>query len=129
MTTFKARGGKLLIYQGVSDPVFSASDIGRWDEQVQQDTDGGDAAQTRQWARLFMVPGMTHCSDGPALNEFDPLAAIENWVEQKHAPDAMPATGRNYPGKTQPLCPYPQYAKYVGGNVDDVRSYSCTAAR
>lgn len=129
MTTFKARGGKMLIYQGVSDPVFSASDISRWYEQLQQDTDAGDAAQTRQWARLFMVAGMTHCGDGPALNEFDPLAAIEDWVEQKRAPDSMPATGRNFPGKTQPLCPYPQYAKYLGGNVENVRSYNCTAAK
>jgi feruloyl esterase len=129
MTTFKARGGKMLIYQGVSDPVFSANDISTWYEQLEHDTDAGDAAQTREWARLFMVPGMTHCGDGPALNEFDPLAAIESWVEHGRAPDSMPATGRAFPGKTQPLCPYPQFAKYIGGDVDKLSSYRCAAGK
>lgn len=125
MTTFKARGGKMLIYHGMSDPVFSANDIMRWYEELQQDTDAGDAEQTRQWARLFMVPGMTHCGEGPALNDFDPLTAIENWVEREQAPDALPANGQSFPGKTLPLCPYPQYAKYLGGDANDIRSYNC----
>jgi len=117
----------MLIYHGLSDPVFSARDIMRWYEELQQDTDSGDAAQTRQWARLFIVPGMTHCGEGLALNDFDPLAAIENWVERKQAPDFLPASGKKYPGKMQPLCPYPQYAKYLGGDANDIRSYSCAA--
>lgn len=129
MATFKARGGKMLVYQGLSDPVFSAHDIMRWYEDLQQDTDAGDATRTRQWARLFMVPGMTHCGEGPALNDFDPLAAIESWVENRQAPDTLPAKGKNFPGKTQPLCPHPQYAKYLGGDVNDIRSYSCAASQ
>lgn len=129
MTTFKGRGGKMLIYHGMSDPVFSANDIMRWYDDLRRDTDAGDAAQTRQWARLFMVPGMTHCGEGPALNDFDPLAAIENWVERQQAPDYLPAKGNSFPGKTQPLCPYPQYAKYLGGEVNDIGSYSCAAPR
>ena len=127
LTTFEARGGKLLIYHGLSDPAFSATDIMRWYDELQRDTDGGDAERTRQWARLFMVPGMTHCGGGPALNDFDPLAAMEAWVEHKQAPDSMPATGQSFPGKTQPLCPYPKYAKYIGGNVNALQSYSCAS--
>lgn len=127
MSTFKARGGKIVIYQGLSDPVFSANDIMRWYTDVLQDTDAGDITQTRTWARLFLVPGMTHCGEGPALNDFDPLTAIETWVEQKKAPEFMSATGKSFPGKTQPLCPYPQYTKYLGGDINDIRSYSCAA--
>lgn len=127
LTTFKARGGKMLIYHGMSDPVFSANDIMRWYDELQRDTDGGNAETVRQWARLFMVPGMTHCGEGPALNNFDPLAAIENWVERQQAPDAMPATGNSFLGKSQPLCPHPQYAKHMGGDVNDIGSYRCTA--
>ena len=125
MITFEARGGKMLIYQGVSDPVFSANDIASWYESLRRDTDAGNAAQTEQWARLFMVPGMTHCGEGPAMNDFDPLIAIEQWVEHKQPPDFLPAKGKTFAGKKQPLCPYPQYAKYVGGDVNEIRSYRC----
>jgi feruloyl esterase len=127
MTTFAARGGKLLIYHGMSDPVFSANDIMHWYQALAADTGGGDMALTRQWARLFMVPGMTHCGDGPALNDFDPLAAIEAWVERKEAPESIPAKGKDFPGKTQPLCPYPEFARYQRGDANDVKSYRCAA--
>ncbi len=127
MTTFASRGGKLLIYHGMSDPVFSANDIMRWYEDLAADTDGGDMARTRQWARLFLVPGMTHCGDGPALDNFDPLAAIERWVERKEAPGSIPARGKAFPDKSQPLCPYPEFAQYQGGDANDIRSYRCAA--
>lgn len=129
MTTFAARGGKLLIYHGMSDPVFSAKDIMHWYSALVEDTGGGDLALTRQWARLFLVPGMTHCGDGPALNDFDPLAAIEAWVERKEAPAFIAATGKQFPGKTQPLCPYPGFAKYQGGDVNDINSYACASPK
>ena len=54
LTTFKARGGKMIIFEGVSDPVFSANDLRDWYRQLQHDTPG-----TQDFARLFMVPGMT----------------------------------------------------------------------
>lgn len=125
MTTFKAHGGKMLIYHGLSDPVFSADDLMNWYEELQRDTDGGNTTQTQQWARLFMVPGMTHCGNGPGLNDFDPLMAIENWAENKQAPDMLPAKGKEFPDKAQPLCPYPQYTKYQSGDSNDIKSYSC----
>ena len=104
MNTYAARGGKLLIFQGVSDPVFSAHDIQNWYKAVSRDTNGGDAKQQAQWARLFMVPGMTHCGGGPALDNFDPLSAIQSWVEKDQAPESLPASGTAFPGKHQPLC-------------------------
>lgn len=127
LSTFAARGGRLLVFHGMADPVFSADDIMRWYDSVQRDTDGGDAARTRQWARLFMVPGMNHCGGGPALDDFDPLAAIESWVERGQAPAFLQARGPNFPGKEQPLCPYPQYARFHGGDVNALGSYECVA--
>ncbi|WP_018609594.1 tannase/feruloyl esterase family alpha/beta hydrolase [Uliginosibacterium gangwonense] len=127
LNTFEARGGKLLVFHGLSDPVFSANDIMRWYEAVQQNTDAGDASQLKQWARLFMVPGMTHCGEGPALEDFDPLAAIQAWVEQGQAPAYMAAKGKRFPGKEQPLCPYPQTAQYMGGDANSINAYRCVA--
>jgi feruloyl esterase len=87
---------------------------------------GDDAV--RQSYRLFMAPGMGHCSGGDGPNTFDALAALERWVEQKQAPDRIVAS-RAVNGRvvrTRPLCPYPQAASYKGsGSMDEESSFVC----
>ena len=88
-----------------------------------------NAGDASGFARLFLVPGMTHCSGGPATDGFDPLAAVQAWVEQGVAPDAIvakagPATP--WPGRQRPLCPYPKVAAYKGsGSLDDAANFTC----
>ena len=125
MSTYVARGGKMVIFQGLSDPVFSAHDIQRWYESTIANTSKGDINKQRDWSRLFMVPGMNHCGSGPALDNFDPLTAIQAWVETNKAPESLPASGAAFPGKQQPLCAYPQTAHYTGGDVNKLGSYRC----
>ena len=73
-----------------------------------------------------MVPGMNHCGGGPALDDFDPLAAIEAWVEAGRAPEALPARGGAFPGRSRPLCAYPLEAHYKGqGDTQDISSFEC----
>jgi Tannase and feruloyl esterase len=83
---------------------------------------------TKDFFRLFMVPGMFHCGDGPGPNQFDTLAPISNWVEQGTAPDSITAA-KNEGGKvvrTRPLCAYPQIAKYKGaGSIDEAANFTC----
>ncbi|MFH6784582.1 MULTISPECIES: tannase/feruloyl esterase family alpha/beta hydrolase [Methylobacterium] len=125
LSTFTARGGRLLVYQGVADPVFSARDlVGHWQELARHN---GGAPAFSERARLFLVPGMTHCGGGPALDDFDPLSAIEAWVEGGRAPDRMLARGTAFPGRTRPLCPFPREARYQGGEADEAESFSCKA--
>ncbi|MET7242388.1 tannase/feruloyl esterase family alpha/beta hydrolase [Methylobacterium sp. EM32] len=124
LSTFTARGGRLLVYQGVADPVFSARDlVAHWQELAR--SNGGAAFS--ETARLFLVPGMTHCGGGPALDDFDPLTAIEAWVERGEAPDRLLARGTAFPGRTRPLCPYPQEARYQGGEAERAESFACQA--
>lgn len=118
LSTFANRGGKLIVYHGTSDPVFSAHDIMRWYDQTKSDTEG-------DFARLFMVPGMAHCGGGPALDNFDPLTALENWVEKIEPPAQIVATGAAFPGLSQPLCPYPQGAHLIGTDRKIAASYIC----
>lgn len=126
LTTYMTNGGKMLVFQGVSDPVFSANDIRDWYLNTQANTSGKDLQKQKSWSRLFMVPGMTHCGGGPALDDFDPLTAIEKWVEKDQAPDYMEAKGTAFPGKSQPICAYPQTAHYNGkGDINDISSYTC----
>jgi feruloyl esterase len=127
LTTFAARGSKLLVFHGLSDPVFSANDIMGWFDAITRDTDAGSEERNQRWARLFIVPGMTHCGGGPALDDFDPLGAIESWVEHGRAPAFLSAKGKAFPGREQPLCPYPQVAQYQGGVPERLTSYRCVS--
>jgi len=81
----------------------------------------------RTWSRLFLSPGMAHCAGGPAaLDSFDLLGAVVDWVEKGVAPDAVTATGRAFPGRSRPLCAYPQHAQYKGsGDAEDARNFVC----
>jgi feruloyl esterase len=88
-----------------------------------------DPANTSNWIRLFMVPGMAHCSGGEGPDTFDTISVMEEWVEQGKAP-AQIIAAHQIAGKvdrTRPLCPYPQVARYNGaGSIDEARSFACT---
>jgi feruloyl esterase len=124
ISSFTARGGRMIIYQGVSDPVFSTSDILDYYNRYAVANGGLDKARIS--ARLFLIPGMTHCSGGPATDEFDPLDALEKWVENGTTPEHISATGHTFPHRTRPLCAYPQYASYNGsGDPEDEKNFTC----
>ena len=124
LSTFREHGGKLLFYHGISDPWFSAKDTIEYYENLGSASGGAEA--TSAWSRLFLVPGMGHCRGGAALDQFDLLSAIVDWVEKGEAPSAVTATGSAFPGKSRPLCAYPKHAHYVGrGDPDDAASFEC----
>jgi len=124
LTTFARHGGKLLFYHGLSDPWFSPLDTLGYYEKMAKDTGGGSVAS---WSRIYFVPGMGHCQGGSAtLDRFDMLSAIVDWVEKGVAPDRVIATGPAFPGRSRPLCPYPQHAQYSGhGDTNDAGSFVC----
>ena len=123
LSSFIAHGGKLIIYQGLSDPVFSPDAIIGWYRELMS-----QYRRPQRWARLFLVPGMNHCFGGPSTDEFDPLSAIVRWTEQHKPPARIVAHGPAFPGETRPLCPYPTYAKYKGGNPKNAKSFECVKA-
>jgi feruloyl esterase len=92
----------------------------------------GGPEQTSNWVRLFMAPGMAHCSGGEGPDNFDKIGVMEQWVEQSKAPEQIIATHKTA-GKvdrTRPLCPYPQVAHYKGiGSIDEASNFSCRLAR
>jgi feruloyl esterase len=120
LSSFIAHGGKFIIFHGDSDPVFSINASIGWYEKV-----SARYPQTANWARLFRVPGMNHCMGGPATDQFDALAAIQNWREGQQAPDQIPAHGRAFPNVVRPLCPYPKYARYTAGDPAKITSFVC----
>ena len=120
MTTFAQRG-KLLLYHGLSDQGLSPLDTIAWYDRLAPSTGG----TTQDWARLYLVPGMTHCAGGKSTDEFDVLEAIQAGVEHGQAPDRIVAHGKAFPGVTRPLCPYPKVARYQGGDPANEKSFAC----
>jgi Tannase and feruloyl esterase len=90
------------------------------------DANGG-TEKVMSWSRLYLVPGMGHCSGGEtALDRFDMLGAAVDWVERGIAPESVVATGKAFPGRSRPLCAYPQHAQYKGqGDPEDAKNFIC----
>jgi len=121
LTTFAGRGSKMIVYHGLSDQAMATGALTDWYERLSPRT----ATGPQEWARLFLIPGMTHCGGGQSTDQFDMLTAIQDWVEQQRAPDRVVASGRAFPGTTRPLCPYPKVARYDGSDAQSAASFSC----
>jgi feruloyl esterase len=124
---FIRQGRKLIIYHGASDPALPAARTIRFYRELTALMHG--PGKTAASVRLFLVPGMQHCSGGIGPDQFDTLSAIEAWVEQGKAPEAIAASTKADSGGAphhEPLCPYPQQARYSGsGAVDDAANWRC----
>ena len=120
LNTFLGRGGKILFFHGVSDPWFSAWDT--WDYWLRASETNGEAWDKA--SRFYMVPGMAHCGGGNAFDQFDLLGAVVDWVEQGKAPAAVTAQRRDG-SASRPLCPFPGYARYTGGDAKKASSFVC----
>ncbi len=130
LNKFANLGHKLIVYHGWSDPVLSPYVSQNFYTSAQSVL----GANMSDSVRLFMVPGMHHCTGGPGPNTFDMLPAVRSWVEQGTAPDAIIATHyqNNNPNnpvqRTMPLCSWPELPTYNGsGSYMLASSWSCVA--
>ena len=137
LSKFRARGGRLIMYHGFNDPNISPQNTINYYESVIATMKKGAKAQdalasTQEFARLFLVPGMLHCGGGPGAGNLDMVAALENWVEKKQAPDQVIGSHMTA-GKvdrTRPVCAYPKQAVYSGsGSSDDAANFSCSVPK
>ena len=128
LTRFRDRGGKVIIYHGLTDQLIPAEGTVDYYKRVQQRM--GGAEKTAQFARLFLAPGVDHGFRGAGPTPIGAMDAIIRWVEEGKAPDKLMAEKRDS-GKvirTRPLFPYPHIAKYKGtGNTDDAESFTAHA--
>lgn len=132
---YKKLGGKIIMYHGWADPIVPpVRTIAYYEAAAAQ---MGSLEKTQDFFRLFMVPGMDHCSTAQGLalgglpfksiglDDFDALKALENWVEKDMAPDEIIASGKDLDGteRSRPLFPYPLYAKYIGEDFNEPGSF------
>ena len=149
ITKFKQAGGKVIMYSGWADPNLHPETLVDYYQKMTKIV-GGDAA-AQSFSRLFMVPGMNHCSGGPGPNVFgqdlaDPfyaktdasnnmLKALERWVVDGKAPEEIVATKfadndrtKGVVERTRPLCVYPKVARWnTKGTTDDAKNFTCVA--
>lgn len=138
LSALRARGAKVIVYHGVSDPAFSVEDSVAWYRGI----DNHSGGRAKEFTRLYPIPGMNHCSGGPATDQADFITPLVAWVEQGEAPAAITASARGpgnpgganvdvpaawAPDRTRPLCPWPSVARYDGhGDLEDASSFVCT---
>jgi pimeloyl-ACP methyl ester carboxylesterase len=128
LARFRKHGGKLIVPHGGSDPIFSINDTLAWWRRL----DAVNHGQAASFLRVFPVPGMNHCTGGPATDQFDALTAVVDWVEQGRAPDRIEARAgplTPWPGRSRPLCAYPQIARYRSGDLNQAASFVCEAEK
>ena len=130
LSALAARKAKVIQYHGWGDSNVSPISSTRFHDRVAVALKAKGMNPDDTY-RLFMVPGMGHCGNGPGPDHFNMLTALEQWVEHGKAPDSIPASHETA-GKvdrTRILCPYPMVAKYDGkGPKDQASSFTCGAA-
>ncbi|MGW7544607.1 tannase/feruloyl esterase family alpha/beta hydrolase [Streptomyces sp. NPDC054770] len=126
LSAFKAAGGKLIVWQGLADPNISSVAGMAYYKAVER-TMGGEAA-TKEFARLFLLPGVAHCGGGQGPDSIDALTAVVDWVTAGRAPDSLLSQTIDRTGKVtaaRPVYPYPYIAlDTTGGSADDPDSYT-----
>jgi feruloyl esterase len=139
LSAFVAHGGKLIVFHGLADGIVGPLDTINYFERIGAAMPGRD-----DFARLYMAPGVAHCTGGDGPDQFgqgadrkegdgdhDLLKALDTWRSAGHAPGAIIATKFDAAGAvaaTRLLCPYPQRAFSQGGDAKDARSFACQAA-
>ncbi|KAK5464558.1 hypothetical protein LTS15_001120 [Exophiala xenobiotica] len=127
LSAFKARGGKMLTWQGLADNLIMPNGTMHYYDQVAAlDPAVGD------FYRVFFAPGVGHCGGGSGPVPVDILMALRGWVENGTAPGQLEGAS-SYPIngtiRKQNLCPYPSVSKYAGsGDPAQAASYACDSS-
>ncbi len=124
LSRYRARRGRILMYYGWADPALNPLMGLEYYERVTKTM----GASTPDFFRLFMMPGVFHCSGGVGPDRVDTITPLIRWVERGVVPDRLVAARRagDQTTRTRPLCPHPQVAKYNGsGSADAADSFTC----
>jgi hypothetical protein len=123
---FFARGGKLLLSHGWTDGLIPANNTVAYYRALAAQV---PQKQSTAQLRLFMAPGMNHCSGGEGLSAFDTLGVIDRWASENVAPERIVASrAPDLAPMSRPLCPFPRVARYSGkGSTDQAENFICAA--
>jgi hypothetical protein len=125
LTRFRNVGGKILTWHGQADPLLTHQGTVQYRESLQRLM--GEDEELDSFQRIFLAPGVGHCSGGAGPLPVDPLAVLRAWVESDDAPDTLFASiTRNETTVSRRLCRWPSKLKYDGvGDVALAESFGC----
>jgi feruloyl esterase len=137
LSAFQRRGGKLILMHGLADGLVSTDATTQYYQRLKAAMGN---PTVRSFVRYYTIPGLGHVFGAPFTGDpnntgftaaWDPLSAVAAWVEDGTAPGTLVATDARGPhrGRTRPVCEYPGWPRYVGGDVNSAASFRCTAAR
>jgi feruloyl esterase len=128
LAAFRARGGKLILLEYLSDYAQSPYAGIEYVQAVRRQM----GAAAGDFLRLYTAPGVDHVGTGaPAL--VDMLGALTAWVERGRAPAGLTlAELAPRPPfavqRTRPLCEWPAWPRYKGsGDVNAAASFDCVS--
>ncbi|KAL2857347.1 Tannase/feruloyl esterase [Aspergillus pseudoustus] len=119
LSTFKARGGKMISWHGLADQAIPPAGIKAYYEEVLKRDRGA-----HDFFRFFEAPGVGHCYGGLGPVPNGALNQLVHWVEKGAAPDTLGAD-RGHNGTARNLCPYPLHQVYIGGDPSRAGSFTC----
>ena len=125
LRAFAAKGKKIIMYHGWADAGVNPLGTIEYKNRVEAAIGSGVSADS--FMKLYMVPGMGHCGDGPGHTSVKWMDSLTKWVEQGQAPTSVTGTK---PGTTSTRihCPHPTVAVYNGtGDVESASSFTCRA--
>jgi len=127
LSTFQARGGKLIVLENMADYAQSPyAGIGYYESVVKR----LGKANVDLFIRLYTAPGVDHVGSGAPAN-VDMLAALVDWVERGRAPMGLllvdqPVHVPFAVTRSRPLCEWPTWPRYKGGDAAQAASFECT---
>jgi feruloyl esterase len=129
LETFRAAGGKYLMWHGWQDPLVLPDRSIEYHDSVVAEMGGRKVVDS--FYRLFMIPGMGHCWELPSVapDQFDPLAVLEEWVENEQAPSPLlviAADPKSAAVDAMAVCPYPAATVYLP-ELDQLSENDCPA--
>jgi feruloyl esterase len=123
LSAFLARGGKLIITHGLADEIVSTdSSTDYYNALIQRFGQG----TVDGFVRFYLMPGVGH-GTGPFHPAIDSLSILDLWVESGTAPGTLTMSDLNAAtaGRSRPLCRYPMWPQYAGGDVNAAASFTC----
>jgi len=126
LSAFAQRGGKILMAHGTSDQLVSTRATQQYYQRIRA---AMGAARADGFVRYYEIPGYNHALSTVFGAAWDSISALENWVEKGVAPvNQLVFDTTGVPGRSRPLCEYPNWPKYKGsGDANAAASFSCVA--
>jgi feruloyl esterase len=121
LSAFERRGGKLLLVHGTYDTTIPTASVFLYQRIVE----AMGQERVHSFVRLYVIPGYGH-EHGVFKAGFDTMGVLDAWADKGIAPERLVVSdGNKGAARTRPLCEWPTWPKYLGGDANKAASFTC----